>query len=175
MQSDPHIEFSRIITFDQIGIHGSTYHVEANEKERLLLAKRFHLVAIHSFKTSFTLSHAAEAEGYDITGHIESDVVQTCVSTLKDVPAHVNATFQILLLPSCEENTEEDFLTDLEEEKDIEYYAEEKIDLGETAAQYLSLNLDPFPHAPDAPLFSELTEEDPLTALAEALKKLKEK
>lgn len=173
MQADPTVEFSRIVPFDQIGITGATYHVEARQEESRLLAARFHLVAIHSLKAHFILSHAPEPGGYEIKGEVEGDVVQSCVSTLKDVPAHVRVTFHMILRPSQEENKEEEFIIDLEDERDIEYYTEDSIDLGETAAQYLYLNLDPFPHSPDAPEFPEQPTTDSLTPLAHALKGLK--
>ncbi len=169
------VEFSRLVTFDEIGIKGATYQIEAKEEECRLLAARFNLVAIHYLKAHFFLSHAPEPGGCVIEGEVEGDVVQTCVSTLKDVPAHVQVTFTILLRPSQGENREEEFIIDLEDERDIEYYTEESIDLGETAAQYLYLNLDPFPHAPDAPDFPEEPGQEKRNPLAEALKGLKEK
>lgn len=175
MQIAPSTEFSRLVAFDEIGAKGATYHIEAKEEECRLLAERFQLVAIHSLKAYFTLSHAAEPGGYTVEGEVEGDVVQSCVSTLKDVPAHVRASFYILLRPSQGENIEEELIIDLEDERDIEYYTEESIDLGETAAQYLYLNLDPFPHAPDAPAFPDEPTQEKRTPLAEALKGLKKK
>lgn len=175
MEADPKVEFSRILSFDQIGITGATYHVEAKEEERRLLAARFHLVAIHQLSAHFDLSHAEGPGCYRITGEVNGDVTQSCVSTLKDVPAHIHATFHILLRPSQGADQEEEFIIDLEDERDIEYYTEEFIDLGETAAQYLYLELDPFPHSPDAPEFPEKPAKEALNPLAEALKDLKKK
>lgn len=176
MKPDPQIEFSRIVAFDQIGSTGMTYHVEAKEEERRLLAERFQLVAIHRLNAHFALSHDEEPGCYRIEGEVTGDVVQSCVSTLKDVPAHVQAAFYILLKPSQGEDREEEWAIDLEDERDIEYYTDEFIDLGETAAQYLYLNLNPFPHAPDAPAFPEEPAKEPLNpSLAQALKGLGKK
>lgn len=169
------VEFSRLVTFDEIGLNGSTYQIEAREEECRLLASRFQLVTIRSLRANFFLSHAAEPGEYIVEGEVEGDVVQTCVSTLKDVPAHVQAKFYILLRPSQGENAEEEFIIDLEDDRDIEYYTEESIDLGETAAQYLYLNLDPFPHAPGAPEFPDEPAKIERNPLAEALKGLKKK
>jgi hypothetical protein len=173
MESNPAIEFSRIVPFDQIGLTQATYHVEAKDEECRLLAKRFGLVAIHRLNAHFTLSHAEEPRTYRVEGEVIGDVIQSCVSTLKDVPAHVRATFHILLRPSQGKDNEEEFIIDLDDERDIEYYADEVIDLGETAAQYLYLNLDPFPHAPDAPVFPEDPSKKQLNPFASALKGLK--
>jgi len=173
MQTDPTIEFSRILTFDQIKASGSSYHIQAKEEECHLLAKRFNLVAVKYLKADFFLTHAEEPRCYHIKGEVEGDVVQSCVSTLKDVPAHVHAFFDIVLKPSQGEGKEEEYMIDLEDATDIEYYTQENIDLGETAAQYLYLNLDPFPHAPDAPKFFKDTTEKQVNPLAQALKGLK--
>ena len=175
MESDPNIEFSRIVPFDDIGSTSATYHVEAKEEECRLLAARFELMAIHSLKADFELFHAEEPGCYRIEGEVRGDVVQTCVSTLKDVPAHVHVTVHMLLRPSMGEDNDEEFIIDLEDERDIEYYTTESIDLGETAAQYLYLNLDPFPHAPDAPEFPHEPTKEVTNPLLEALKGLKNK
>jgi len=175
MESDPNIEFSRIVSFDEIGSISATYHVEAKEEECRLLAARFQLVAIHSLRADFELSHAEEPRCYRIEGEVSGDVVQSCVSTLKDVPAHVHVTVHMLLRPSMGEDRDEEFIIDLEDERDIEYYTAESIDLGETAAQYLYLNLDPFPHAPDAPEFPQEHVKEVINPLVEALKGLKKK
>lgn len=175
MISDPKVEFSRIVIFDEITSSGVHYEVEAKEEERKKLAARFELITIHSLKAKFDLSRADEPGGYEIVGDVIGDVVQTCVATLKDVPAHVEAKVNVLLRPSKGPDSEEEFMIDLEDERDIEYYTNESIDLGEIAAQYLYLNLDPFPHAPDAPEFPEDHTEEPLSPLAKALETLKKK
>jgi hypothetical protein len=173
MEPNPTIEFSHLVAFDQISVTGATYHVEAKAEECRLLAARFELIAIHHLSAHFVLSHDAEPGCYRIEGKVIGEVVQSCVSTLKDVPAHVQASFHILLRPSEGKNNEEEFIIDLDDERDIEYYTQESIDLGEIAAQYLYLNLDPFPHALDAPEFSEGITKEPLNPLAQALKILK--
>jgi uncharacterized metal-binding protein YceD (DUF177 family) len=175
MESEPSVEFSRIVAFDQIGSMHLNYHVEAKPEECKLLSKRFGLVAIHQLSGDFVLSKGDEPGWYLIVGNIQGDVVQSCVSTLKDVPAHVEATVQILLKPSREEDKEQEFMIDLEDERDIEYYEEEFTDLGEITAQYLYLNLDPFPHSPDAPDFPEPTDEETTNPFAQALQGLKKK
>jgi uncharacterized metal-binding protein YceD (DUF177 family) len=175
MESAPTPEFSRIVTFDQITSNGLNYHVEAKPEECQLLAVRFNLVAIHNLKGDFVLSLDEEQGWYRIEGEVQGEVVQTCVSTLKDVPAHVQATVHILLKPSREEDKEQEFIIDLEDERDIDYYTQEYVDLGETTAQYLYLNLDPFPHAPDAPEFPEPPQVETTNPFAHALKGLKKK
>ena len=173
MESDPNIEFSRIVLFDEIGATGAKYHIEAKEEECRRLTERFQLIAIHYLKADFEVFHDSEPGCYRIEGTVVGDVIQSCVATLKDVPAEVHVVVNILLRPSREENKDEEFMIDLEDERDIEYYTEQSIDLGETAAQYLYLNLDPFPHAPGAPEFPQEHSKENLSPLAQALEKLK--
>ena len=175
MESDPTIEFSRIISFDQIGSSGSHYHVEAKEEERRLLATRFQLIEIYHLSAEYDLSEADEPGCYRVQGEVVGDVVQTCVSSLQDVPGHIKAKVNMLLRPCQSENNEEEFVIDLEDERDIEYYSQESIDLGETTAQYLYLNLDPFPRAPNSPEFPDTPAKEVLSPMAQALKDLKKK
>lgn len=175
MQEDQVVEFSRIVPFDQIGKTGATYNIEAKEEECQLLAQRFQLVAIRSLTARFVLTNAEEPRCYRVEGEVNGEVVQSCVSTLKDVPANVRVSVNMLLRPSLGGDREEEFIIDLDDERDIEYYTQESVDLGETAAQYLYINLDPFPHAPDAPDFPEDHRVEKPNPLAEALKGLKKK
>src|SRR3990167_1054305 len=116
MESTPSIEFSRIVPFDQIGVTGTVYHIEAKDEECRLLAKRFDLVAIHRLSAHFTLSHGEEPRTYRVEGEVTGDVIQSCVSTLKDVPAHVQAPFHILLRPTQGGDNDEEFIIDLDDE-----------------------------------------------------------
>ena len=175
MQSDPTVEFSRILAFEQIGSTGVQYHVEANEEECRLLAKRFRLVAIHNLSADFFLTHTPEPGCISIEGEVRGEVVQSCVVTLKDVPESVRVHVHIILRPSQGEALDDAFEIDLESDVDTEFYTENLVDLGETAAQYLFLNLDPFPHAPDAPILDEEPKAEKLNPLMQALKGLKEK
>ena len=175
MQSDPTVEFSRILAFEQIGSTGVQYHVEAHEEERRLLTKRFRLVAIHELAANFFLTHAPEPGCISIEGEVRGEVVQSCVATLKDVQESVCVQVHIILRPSQGAAIDDAFEIDLESDVDTEFYTENLVDLGETAAQYLFLNLDPFPHAPDAPILDEEPKAEKLNPLMQALKGLKEK
>jgi uncharacterized metal-binding protein YceD (DUF177 family) len=179
MESNPNTEFSRIVIFDDIGITGANYNIEAKEPECRLLATRFRLISVNNLKATFDVvpcnEFGEDGGSYRVTGEVVGDVVQTCVSTLQDVPAHVQVEVNMLLRRSKGSDQGEEFMIDLEDDRDIEYYTTEFIDLGETAAQYLFLNLDPFPHAPDAPEFPEDHTPEPMNPLAKALEELKKK
>jgi hypothetical protein len=169
MLPNAEIEFSRIVALDQIGVTGLNYSIEAKSEECSLLATRFDLKAIHNLKADFVLESAEEKNCYRINGVVVAEVIQFCISTLRDVPAPVKATFKILLRPSVANDLQKEFEIDIDEEADTEYYSTPFIDLGETAAQYLYLNLDPFPRIDDAPSQIPDEREKPFNRFAEAL------
>jgi uncharacterized metal-binding protein YceD (DUF177 family) len=140
-------EFSRPVAIESIGPSAQTRRIEAGAGERLALAERFGLLALHS------LSAAVELERQDrdtihAKGHLVADVVQSCVVTLEPVPAHIEADFACSYTAATPEAVEA--VIDPLAEEEIEPLAGEEIDLGETVAQQLAIALDPYPRAPGA-------------------------
>lgn len=144
-------ELSRLFNLDKVGTKsGINFQVKAGPSEREALAKRFDLVEIKRLEVIFTLAHGSEEATYEITGTGKADVVQSCVVTLKDVPAHVEFTIHVIAQEGEEQPIDENDLSFLDEEIDREYYQNNQVDLGEIASQYLVLSLDPYPHAEGA-------------------------
>lgn len=144
-------ELSRIFHMDKVTAKTKTcFHVKADQAEREALAKRFELIDLKYFEVEFTIDCGREEASYEVAGKGIADVVQTCVVTLKDVPAHLEFSIKLIVQEGEEKPIDENDLSFLEEEVDVEYYQENQIDLGEIAAQYLALALDPYPHAEGA-------------------------
>ena len=84
-------------------------------------------------------------------------VEQQCVVTLKTFTQPVQDSFSIVF---CQENETSlrpnEIDLDMSEKDDVELLQDNKIDAGELVAEYLSLALDPFPHAPDAEFHDEI-------------------
>jgi uncharacterized metal-binding protein YceD (DUF177 family) len=145
-------EFSRPFTVDRL--HDKPFHepIEANEDERAALAKRLNIVGIKSFEADLTLLRAGDVVG--VTGKLKATVVQNCVVTLEDFTSKVEEEIQSYYIEAAKASrhtpkTEEEI--SLEDEHSPEPIpANGAIDLGEIAAQYLSLSLDPYPRKPGA-------------------------
>lgn len=170
--STPAPEFSRPIRLNEIGDGSRERTVEADEAERKALARRFGLLALDRLESK--LHVVPEANSWLVTGTLIADLEQPCVATGEPVPANLEAPFAVRFvrdLASAE--AEEIELSD--EDCDLIELEGEKIDLGETVAQSLALNLDPYPRAPDADArlkeLGVLSEED--TGPFAALKALK--
>lgn len=146
-------ELSRLVMVERL--NAQKPHVEAIEaspEECEALAKRFELQDLKNFKATAYAQRVSGGKLVRVWGDLQADVVQTCVVSLAPVPSHVQAQYETFF-------TEEKLAADIDAEfshdndedlpEEIENGA---IDLGEVVAQYLSLELDPYPRAPDAEL-----------------------
>jgi len=145
--SAPAPEFSRVIRLNEIGDGTRERTIEADEAERKALARRFGLIALGRLEAR--LHVIPEAKSWLVTGTLIADVEQSCVATGEPVPAHIEAPFSVRFVRDLDSpEAEEIELSD--EDCDLLQLEGERIDMGETVAQSLALNLDPYPRAPDA-------------------------
>jgi uncharacterized metal-binding protein YceD (DUF177 family) len=149
-------EFSRFVEADSVGTHRMERKIAANPEERAALARRFGLVSVDRLEADLVLRRAG-AGVIHVTGSLSADVVQSCVVTLAPVEARVEDKFATDFLDETEFERqmaraggkgEADL--DYEEDDPPEPIRNGHIDLGELAAQQLSLALDPYPRAPGA-------------------------
>ena len=143
-------ELSRPIPVDRLRTE-VTETVTATPEQRVLLAKRFGIVALDSLSAEIRLK--PENGLIRVSGHLEADVVQNCVVTLEPFASHVEDDFTTDFSEhAVEEGTEEGdalFDPDYEAPEPIE---DGVIDIGELTAQFLALALDPYPRAPGVAL-----------------------
>ncbi|URK18748.1 YceD family protein [Thalassospira sp. GO-4] len=153
-------EFSRIVKTDEQVSAKEKLAIEANEKERAALAKRFELVSIDSLKAELTICTASNGE-VTVRGPMTAEIVQNCVATLEPVPELVEDTIEVLFSPHVSEDdlpSDPDDLEDLSEEELMalldqpEPLVDGKIDLGEVVAQFLAVAMNPYPRKEGAEL-----------------------
>lgn len=141
-------EFSYLVTLAEAG-QGRTVTLEANDAQRGAIAKRLRLVALDTFVTKADVR--AVAGGIAATGEIIADVVQSCAATDLPVPAKVRESFDLRFIRDAGQAAgDEEEIEIGDADCDILPLEGERIDLGETAVQTLSLALEPFPRHPDA-------------------------
>jgi uncharacterized metal-binding protein YceD (DUF177 family) len=144
-------EFSRPVRVNEFGDGTRERTVEATPEERVALARRFGLRALGRLEASVHI--VSEAAGCRVTGTLTADLVQACVATDEDVPAHLAVPFDVRFVRGLDAEgaeTADDGIELSDEDCDLLPLEDERIDLGETVAQTLALNLDPYPRAPDA-------------------------
>ena len=154
-------EFSRLISIEGIiPDKARRESIIASDEECAALAKRFDLRSLSGLKARLTVLRVSEGNVIRIEGDIEAEVVQTCVVSLQGVPSEIKAHFDTYFMEDGREGFEEEQLFNIEVEDDVPDMVINNgmLDLGELTAQYLSLELDPYPRAPGVSLPSQLTE-----------------
>lgn len=147
MTTPPPPEFSRIVRASEFGDGRYERTIAATKAERAALARRFGLRVLTALEASLRI--VPEAAGCHVIGALTADLVQACVATGEDVPAHIVADVAVRFMRGLDTIDEEE-LELSEADCDLLPLEDERIDLGETAAQTLALNLDPYPRVADA-------------------------
>lgn len=171
-------EFSRAYRLTQIRQQPLTLDLSASEDECAALARRFGLISIGALGATVTLT----AQGEDVLadGHLRAKVVQACVATADPLDVSLDEPLALRFSPepdaaSVSDDDDDDEVAESSpdlEERDLIYYEDATIDIGEALAQTLLLSLDPYPRSPDADTFLKdkgvVSEEDagPFGALA---------
>jgi uncharacterized metal-binding protein YceD (DUF177 family) len=130
----------------------------ATADECAALAKRFDLRHLENFKANMTVLRVSEGRMIRVKGSLSADVVQSCVVSLRDVPAHIQGEFDTYFNEDGK-NIDQDGEFSIEIEEEISDVLKDGVlDLGELAAQYLALELDPYPRAPGVSLAAQMAE-----------------
>ena len=128
-------EFSRIIEI-KTNILNNTFTIEASVDELLALANRFEVSRIENLNVKYLITEKTDILGaYVLVASIKSKVVEFIVDG-EEEGVDINEKFDVVLV------TEDMARNNFEElrEFDIEiFYDEKRLDVGEIAAQYLSL------------------------------------
>lgn len=155
-------EFSRLIKIETIDRKGTKQEIRADADECRALAARFDLVAIDGLHADVTVTRYEDKITYHVNGTLYADVVQACVAGGEDVRGHIEQEFEAWFIDRegvasfrraqrLKENEDTGRETEMTEEKDDpEIIQGGVIDIGEIAAQFLSLSLDPYPHRDEA-------------------------
>ena len=170
-------EFSRPIALRQIT--GQPLVLEATEKERADLARRFAITSVDRLVAQVALDRQGDRVG--VTGTLEADITQPCAVSGEDFPVAVTEEIALRFVPegsihpSLQEDEEIEIELEAADLDEIEYVGEH-FDLGEAIAQSLALAIDPYAEGPNADRARKKagieTDDAPRGPLAEALKGL---
>lgn len=185
MKAEAAPEFSRTYRLTQVRQQPLTVSIEADEAERLALARRFGLVSLDKLTASVTLT----ADGDDVLadGTLIAAVEQACVASGEPIAVTLDEPLALRFTPepeSSDADDEEDEMAESSadlEDRDLIHYEGGHVDIGEAVAQTLLLSLDPYPRSSDADSFLRekgvVREEDagPFSALAALKDQLQKK
>lgn len=162
------VEWSRPIPARSVTGEGRTVELDSTPDERAALAARFGLVAIDRLSARLEIRRV-EGDLIRVQGSVEADVVQTCVVSLDPFPGTVQDAVEGLFSEGAPAAVPDEWAQEwvgAEAEDSPEPIENGQIDLGELAAQHLSLGLDPHPRKPDATVDRALIEDEPEGAFA---------
>ncbi|GBQ36474.1 DUF177 domain-containing protein [Gluconacetobacter azotocaptans] len=141
-------EFSRRIAVGRIALSGKDMTIEANRDECAALAVRLGLPAIRALSCRYRLTPGRQGEVL-AEGWLTARVEQVCVITTDPFEDAMTEEFAARFVPAERFRADEDL--DPEAMDEIPY-ERDMIDLGELAAEELSLILDPYPRRPGSVL-----------------------
>ena len=155
-------EFSRVVETGRIGPQGLEIEVVAEAAERERLATRFGVPAIDALACAFRLRRGLGGTVM-AEGALRARVTQVCVVSTDPFEADVAEDFVLCFAPEADMPAE----IDPEDPVDMVPMAGGAIDLGEAAAEQLSLALEPYPRKPGAtpPDLGEAEPASPFAAL----------
>jgi uncharacterized metal-binding protein YceD (DUF177 family) len=140
-------ELTRLVPLSRVGAAGMTFVVRATPAECEAIAARMHVPAVMSLECAFDLAIEDDRVAVAAQGHLQAQVVRTCVISADDFETLVDDRFEVRFVPA---GTERDDL-DPALPDEIPYDAG-SIDLGEATTEQLGLTLDPYPRIKGAEL-----------------------
>jgi hypothetical protein len=150
-------EWSFLIDADKVSHAPLKIMIQPNPEERKLLSQRLGLKSLDSLKADIVFS--LQSGKIHADGVFEAQVKQVCVVSGKPINSTLKESFEawfsdrdrtVSLAKIRKEKEVEKGKVEMpimEESEDPEPIIDGKIDAGELVAQYLSLAIDPFPHA----------------------------
>jgi uncharacterized metal-binding protein YceD (DUF177 family) len=151
-------EFSFFINCETLKEAEKTYQIEASDDEREALAKRLDLLSLDSLIVKAVVSRQSSDLVYAMC-QCSAEYVQACVVTSKPLKNRLDFNFERTFSASAEaflgsdvEPDEEEGGLDDEMPEPPDPMTNGGFDLGESVAEQLSLEIDPFPRAADAVL-----------------------
>jgi uncharacterized metal-binding protein YceD (DUF177 family) len=161
----------------QLPEKGSHQNLEATAAQRDAIAALAGLPSVIRAKAAFDLVHAPGGQVH-VTGRVQARVQQTCVVTLDPVENDIDEPVDIMFAPPSQIPVSAKIVQSEEgEDFDIpdppEPIVNGFIDLGQLAAEFLVLGLDPYPRKPGAEFVPPEVPVDPEEHPFAALKALK--
>ena len=169
------LPFSHLYNLNRLGQAGDEVSFTATEEERAGLAQFTDVARVEKFAAQIVLQKPAPNR-FHLDIALEADIVQACVVSLVDVPAHIERRFTRELhfnpaLKRAKEPSpvEDDLLDDLLADDKPEEIDSLHYDLAGPLIEEFVLAIDPYPRAPgtefEAPEEARDTPESPFAVL----------
>ncbi len=149
------LRLARTLAVETVPDSGLEVKISASEAERELLAAQSGVVSLQSFEVGFHVRKQGGKGRFHVRGQLQARVTQMCGVSLEPFESEVSAAIDVAFAPPGRAAIE----PPLSEDDPPDPIIDGQIDLGALAAEFLVLNLDPYPRKPGA-IFKE-AEGDP--------------
>lgn len=165
--------YSHPINIATIPATGTHVHLDLDQNVREAVAAGYGLVAVTELVADLEVRPWAK-DGFEVTGRITADIVQTCSVTLDPFNAQIDEPVSIRFSPHATEQRTRRSADSEDEEEGTDLDAPDpltgsSIDLGAVVLEFFALGLDPYPRKPGV-TFQDYIEdegrENPFKALA---------
>ncbi len=155
------LALSRPVRVDPMPQGGMAYVVEADASERAKLAKLNGLVELESLKATFELT-PAPGRKVKAVGRLAAKLTQNCVVTLEPLTSLIDEAIELEFAPEGPATANPD------DEDAPDPIVDGTINLGAVTAEFLTLNVDPYPRKSGVEFEAPTDEEtaSPFAALA---------
>ncbi len=152
-------EWSHMVDAEKIGTNPLKITIQPNPEERKLLAQRLNLKSLDSLKAELQFTRESGKMAVHAKGSFEAQVKQESAVTGKPVSSEIKDSFEAWFsdrektVPFAKARQEKEVqkgkveMPIMEEHEDPEPIIDGKIDAGELVTQFLSLAINPYPHA----------------------------
>lgn len=142
-------EIERLIDLDKLGPNGAALEITTSENERAALAKRFGFVGLPAFSARITVDRKPGGQVV-VEGRLKGRIVQACILSLDPVTQELDDAFRLVFAENVTEDLDpESGEAVLNANGDApEPLTGNMLDVGEIAAEQLSLTADPYPRRP---------------------------
>lgn len=149
-------EWSHFVIAEDIADKPLNLTIEPNEEQIEALERRLDLVRLSGVVAKLTLTRTQGGHSVHVRGNVSAHVVQKCVVTLDPVDDVIEEDFEawfadpdqaVSLTRIRHDKKSKGERPVLSESDDPEPMIDGQVDVGELVTQYLSLALNPYPHA----------------------------
>lgn len=172
--------WSAVVRLDEVPEQGRHVELEASPEVRAALAQPAGVDAVEQLSASFDLTRKGR-DALHVSGIVRARVRQTCIVSLEPVVNVIEEEIEVDYAPPGELNNAAEPIVP-EESDATQNSADEPepligngVDLGQLAAEFLTLGVDPYPRKPDASFEPPKPQEDPAAHPFAALARLSKK
>ena len=159
--SNSDYEFSRPVRMGDVSeTQPMNKSIEAKPNELKALAKRFEILEVKNLVADLTLTRQMAGRMVSVKGKLSADVMQECIVTLEPLEDHLEGTFEAFFTDIKPPTPIASEVELKDEDEAPEFVKDGIIDVGEVSAQFMALEIDPYPR-------KEGAESDYVTAEAE--------